>query len=128
MIKARFRGVPNVLERPPFLSLPLPKNLPFNTEKALAEVAYLTELVFQKAPFRFRFFSKRKCLLRGMVVIWFARRLNSEVILHFGMKKVNDGVKAHCWLTLLNHESAETESDSGYQEVWKFKVTAKAQA
>lgn len=122
LLKARFAGVPRTLSNPPFLWFPClasPQSTPFDI---LSEIAVRTDRIFQNAPFRYRFLYAHKCLLRCMVVVWFARRINAEAIVHFGMKKIKDDIKAHCWLTLYHGERAETETDNGYLEIWHYTV------
>lgn len=122
MLKAAVAGVPRTLANPPMLWLPCRVDANSNSTDTLAEIAGRIDHLFQQVPFKFRFFRTRKCLLRSLALVWFARKMNAEVIVHFGMKNLSGTIMAHCWLSLRKNGKFETETDSGYSEIWNFQV------
>ena len=122
MFKAWIIGVPKVLSCPPCSWLSCPANLPPDPEAALLNIAGRVDQIFQSAPFKYHFFYSRKCLLRSFVMVWFARKVNAEVVVHFGLKNRDQKIQIHCWLSYFDGNNTKSETNSGYQEIWHYRV------
>lgn len=55
------------------------------------------DLLLERFPFLF-LCRKQHCLLRGLLLYFFGKRLGIDIRLHFGSKKTDSGFDTHCWI------------------------------
>jgi len=125
MWKARWVGVPGTLARTPLLWLPIKDKNSSEGEEILRHVDEAIDRLYTRKMWSSILFPKRKCLAKGLVLAWYARKFETAVALHFGVKIKDDGLKGHCWVSCpgwveLNGEPVRRESN--YGEIWKYQI------
>lgn len=123
MTKARWLGVPRTLASLPFLWLPI-RNIPhLNGAVILRNIDLFLDQFLNRKIGHLLFSQKRRCLSKGLVLAWYAKKLGMEAILHFGVKVKKDRVKSHCWLSYPHEEKMNGDKASGdYLEIWQYPV------
>lgn len=125
MCKARWVGVPRTLARAPLLWLPIKDKNSSEGEEILRHVDEAIDRLYTRRMWSSILFPKRKCLAKGLVLAWYARKFGTAVVLHFGAKIKGDGLKGHCWVSCpggveLNGKRVRREDN--YGEIWKYQI------
>lgn len=134
MFKAKWVGVPKTLSHLPLLWLPSQgrrnnrrignNDLSESEEEILSKVDAAIDRLFKQRIWKAFLFHKRRCLARGLVLAWYAARLEMKIILHFGVGMDNGRLKGHCWVSYPDAENpcADRTGSEGYSEIWSYQV------
>jgi hypothetical protein len=123
MTKARWLGVPRTLANLPFLWLPIRKTSSLDGEAILRNIDLLLDQFLNRKIGHFLFSQKRRCLSKGLVLAWYAKKLGMEAILHFGVRIKKRRLKGHCWISYPHAEKMNGDKASGdYLEIWQYPI------
>lgn len=106
------------LERVLDVLTPYEKRQTHKTSRASAKkIVHLGMLLLK----RNRFFLKNSCLKRSLLLYYFLRKNGIAVQIHFGVKKLDDNLTGHSWLTQGGNLIADREQHrKAFTEVVSF--------
>jgi hypothetical protein len=89
---SRFRGVTGTVSMIRWLVEHLPPKA-----GSLEMVSDKVSRLHRRFPFLF-VGRRQKCLIRGFLLLFYAKRMGLDVLLRFGCRWEGDALKTHCWI------------------------------
>lgn len=123
-MKARWLGVPRTLANLPFLWLPIRNSNSSNREEILDKIDLFVDQFLSQKMGHLLFSKKRRCLSKGLVMAWYAKKLGLEAILHFAVRiKKKKRMRGHCWISYPHAEKTNGDKVCGdYVEIWQYPI------
>jgi hypothetical protein len=91
---------------------------PPDLEAVRTEVRRIDRLLAAGRPF-----VRSGCLIRGLTLYWFLRRMGADVSLRFGMGRMNGGMEGHCWIVYQGEPLAERRDPRPlFTETWRIEA------